>query len=167
MLGWLAGGLSPLAVLLLPLAWAVYAVFFASLGLWFSTISRTSMQATLRTLITVLVLSGGGWLEGTQAGGLLWSWLPPAQARECIRFQVNGLTPPMPLLVLSLPADYPDSRGMWSPANLRAALEGLACYAVAGWVLWWRTRRRFRAEAGPAPLPSGTQPPLGRAGPPG
>jgi ABC-type transport system involved in multi-copper enzyme maturation permease subunit len=59
---WLAalctGGLDPLALPLLLLAWTVYAIFLASLGLWFSLVSRTTLRATAWTLLT----AGATWL---------------------------------------------------------------------------------------------------------
>jgi hypothetical protein len=59
---WLAalctGGLDPIAFPLLVIAWTVYAFFLASLGLWFSLVSRTTLRATAWTLLT----AGATWL---------------------------------------------------------------------------------------------------------
>jgi ABC-type transport system involved in multi-copper enzyme maturation permease subunit len=59
---WLAalftGGLDPLALPLLLIAWVVYAIFLASLGVWFSLVSRNTLRATCWTLLT----AGATWL---------------------------------------------------------------------------------------------------------
>jgi ABC-type transport system involved in multi-copper enzyme maturation permease subunit len=63
---WLAalftGGLHPAALPLLVAAWFCYAAFLASLGLYFSVVSRTSLRATVWTLVTVLGTCIGPWL---------------------------------------------------------------------------------------------------------
>jgi ABC-type Na+ efflux pump permease subunit len=65
---WLAAvftsGLHPLALPLLVAAYTVYAVFLASLGTWFSLVSRNSLRATVWTVVTVLTCSLGPWLLG-------------------------------------------------------------------------------------------------------
>src|SRR5207302_1684996 len=58
-LGVLGGGLNPLAVPPLVLAWCVYAAAMASIGLWFSLVSRTSMRAVLYAVLAAVSLSAG------------------------------------------------------------------------------------------------------------
>jgi ABC-type transport system involved in multi-copper enzyme maturation permease subunit len=62
---WLActftGGLHFLALPLLVVAWVVYALFLASLGLWFSLVSRNTLRATTCTVATLLGVCVGPW----------------------------------------------------------------------------------------------------------
>jgi ABC-type transport system involved in multi-copper enzyme maturation permease subunit len=58
----LTGGLHPIALPLLVVAWACYALFLASLGLWFSLVSRNTLRATIWTMLTVLGTCVAPWL---------------------------------------------------------------------------------------------------------
>jgi ABC-type transport system involved in multi-copper enzyme maturation permease subunit len=58
----LSSGLHPLAVPLLAAAWAVYAIFLASLGLWFSLVCRTTLRASIWTVVSALGMCLGPWL---------------------------------------------------------------------------------------------------------
>ena len=71
-LGVLGGGLNLLAVPLLVLAWCVYAAAMASIGLWFSLVSRTSLRAVLYTILAAIGLSVGHWLIWLPCGCLLF-----------------------------------------------------------------------------------------------
>jgi ABC-type transport system involved in multi-copper enzyme maturation permease subunit len=61
-LGIVTGGLHVASILLLIGAWLVYAGFFACLGMWFSLVCRTSLRATMWTLLTTVLLAGGHWI---------------------------------------------------------------------------------------------------------
>ena len=75
--GVLGCGLNLLAVPLLVLAWCVYAAAMASLGLWFSLVSRTSMRAVLYTILAAVGLAVGHWLIWLPCGCLsLWQRFP-------------------------------------------------------------------------------------------
>jgi ABC-2 family transporter protein len=58
----LSGGVHLLAVPLVVAEWFVYASFFAMVGLGFSMSCRSSMRATVYTVMTTLLLGGGHWL---------------------------------------------------------------------------------------------------------
>ena len=58
----LSGGLHLLAVPLVLMAWFVYAVSFTMVGMWFSMACKSSMRATVLTVITSLFVGGGHWL---------------------------------------------------------------------------------------------------------
>jgi ABC-type transport system involved in multi-copper enzyme maturation permease subunit len=58
----ITGGLHVLALPLFLGAWMIYAVFFAMVGLWFSMVSRTTMRATVYTMLTTIGLSVGHWM---------------------------------------------------------------------------------------------------------
>jgi ABC-type transport system involved in multi-copper enzyme maturation permease subunit len=55
LLGFLAGGLHVLSVVLLFAAWWAYAAFAAGLGLWFSLHCRSNLRATAWTLVSLLI----------------------------------------------------------------------------------------------------------------
>jgi ABC-type transport system involved in multi-copper enzyme maturation permease subunit len=56
------GGLHPLAVPIIVLAWLVYALFVTMLGLAYSMFFKSSIWSALFTVLTTLVLGGGHWL---------------------------------------------------------------------------------------------------------
>src|SRR5262249_45596601 len=60
--GLAAGGLHPLGAAVLPVAWLVYAAVFALIGVRFSMTCKTTMRATIWTLLTVVLAGGGHWL---------------------------------------------------------------------------------------------------------
>jgi len=95
-LGVLSEGLHPLAVPLLVGAWLVFATFLASLGLWFSVISRTTTRATIWTLLTAAGLGVGHWLIWLCCGPLL-AVGGGSGFRLVMEFQAFGLTPPLTL----------------------------------------------------------------------
>jgi ABC-type transport system involved in multi-copper enzyme maturation permease subunit len=148
-LGVLTGGLHFLAAPLVALTCLVYAGFSASLGLYFSTVSRTTLRATVFTVMTLVALCGlqtllWGNLELLQERGILPRWLAALPL-----IQEYGLTPPLPLLVLSFPlfsSPLLDREfDFTTPGKVGAALVGLICYAVAAWALWRLALARFRA----------------------
>jgi ABC-type transport system involved in multi-copper enzyme maturation permease subunit len=61
-LGVVTLGVHILAVPLLLWAWFCYAAFLASLGLWFSVVSRTTLRATMLTLLTTVAAGVGQWM---------------------------------------------------------------------------------------------------------
>jgi len=141
--GVLTGGLHLLGLVLLVVAWSVYAAFFAALGLWFSVISRSQLQANLRTLVTGLAITVVGWLSwyfwyfSPQQGylktdgrfdGLLWShWCPPVVLWE-LAFSIeekwtNGIQEFLGILVGLL--IYGGATGLlWLGISMRFGKEG-------------------------------------------
>jgi ABC-type transport system involved in multi-copper enzyme maturation permease subunit len=155
-LGLISGGLHPFAVPLLALAYLVYTAFVASLGLYFSTVSNTTLRATVFTLMFLVALCGLQWLlwgslyqpATSIVRGPEWPFVPERGYFWLGTIQEYGLTPPMPLLVLSFPLF--GGRGdrdfdFTTPVTVASALAGLAVYALAAWVLWRVTLARFRA----------------------
>jgi len=156
LVGGVTGGLDGPAIPWLFLAWGVYAGFLAVLGLWFSMTCRTTLRATVGTLLTAAVLGVGHW----------YLWLVfclPLRLREdtfaaVVRFQMYGLTPPFALGWLAFRGD--DLRfGVVGSSNedpIAASLSlfaGLVLWSVAGYVLWRVAARRFRVLTGRAPIP--------------
>jgi ABC-type transport system involved in multi-copper enzyme maturation permease subunit len=155
LLGSATGGLYGPTVPWLFLAWAVYAGFVAVVGLWFSMTCRTTLWATVWTLLTVAALGVGHWY--------LWAiFCMPLRIREgalawLVRFQMYGLTPPLSLAWLAFRADdvKSDVIGMDADDPMGAfacLLGGLALWSAAGYVLWRRAAWRFRVLTGRVPI---------------
>jgi hypothetical protein len=115
--------------------------------LYFSTVCRTTLRATLCTFLTCLVLFGGGWLLPEWHEPPLVYWLPEGWGEVLSQFQDNGLRLPMPLVVLAFPWGGLVRRGdLSTPESVAAALAGLGCYALIARGLWRLALRRFRPE---------------------
>lgn len=145
-LGVLTGGLHVLALPLLLLAWWVYACFLSGVGLWFSIGMKSTLRATVWTLMTLIGVVIAFRLVGNNARLFFASWMPEEWAVEVGRWFSCGFMPPAALYVLSFhygevfrTASGPGA----SAANLRAVLIGLATIGAAAWGLWWWNRRRF------------------------
>jgi ABC-type transport system involved in multi-copper enzyme maturation permease subunit len=169
--GLVTGGLSLLAMPLLVIATGVYAMFLASLGLWFSLICRTTTRAYLWTLMTVAGLCVGGWLLTTCVSPFLFVSSNPsrprssAEAAEWLELSTTALVPPYTLYELAFYdkeftegwgyyggddvwggtawREPTSSRSSWLLGKIQAALLGLTLYGSAGVVLWLMTLGYF------------------------
>jgi ABC-type transport system involved in multi-copper enzyme maturation permease subunit len=105
------GGLFPVAVLLLLLALFVYLGFAASLGLWFSLRCRTTLRATIWTMVTLLAVGVGHWLPALFCCNPL-QFVPkgsparlanptPRGAELPAHVQIYTLTPPVTMATLA------------------------------------------------------------------
>jgi ABC-type transport system involved in multi-copper enzyme maturation permease subunit len=134
----LGGGLSLAAVPLLALAWAAYAAAAASVGLWFSVVSRSSLRAALHTVLAGLVLCFGHWLVWLVCFPLRF-W-PGGAAAWVVKLQV-GLTPPAALAAAAFHAgDYVEL--------FPFLLAGAACWVLFAWGVWRAAAARFRRQFG-------------------
>jgi ABC-type transport system involved in multi-copper enzyme maturation permease subunit len=153
-LGLATGGLHPVALPLLLVAWIVYAGAVSCIGLWFSVRSRTTLRATVATLLMAALGGLGHWL--------IWMcWFPllitlqqePAALESLRKFQI-GFSPPFALGLLAFPGDETRAFGRpgedWEP--LGYALLGVLCWAAITALLWAMTSRRFRIQAGRTPF---------------
>jgi ABC-type transport system involved in multi-copper enzyme maturation permease subunit len=156
---WLLGlvtlGLHPVALLLLVVTWLVYAAFVASLGVWFSVSSRTTLRATTWTLLGAVGAAVGHWLVWLCCVPLFI--LGPGPAPDAlswiVRFQA-GLTPPAALgFLLPFRVGEPSPRrDVWEMVEFAAL--GTFCWAVLAALLWAAASTRFRilsGRAAPAP----------------
>jgi ABC-type transport system involved in multi-copper enzyme maturation permease subunit len=162
-IGYLYGVWHVLVVPLLIVAMCVYAAFLATVGLWFSLVSRTSLRATAYTMGSALVM-------GFIFLAPLYNLFPNDAASQMrawrlYQFQL-GLSPPAALSYL-LPISRADlDSPLRDPWYFQAALWGLVIWALATAVLWYRTSVRFRKLTGrravrppmPAGEPKGTSP---------
>jgi ABC-type transport system involved in multi-copper enzyme maturation permease subunit len=152
-LGVLMGGVFVLAVFLVMAAWLVQASFVALIGLRFSTTSRTSLRATVCTLLTVLGVWFGHWLIWMCCVPLLFANVRLGDVGEVLswllRFQLFGLTPPVMMGYLAFRADEFDNQWYRHHAleHLGMALVGICLWGAFTAVLWRATSRRLRAVA--------------------
>jgi ABC-type transport system involved in multi-copper enzyme maturation permease subunit len=159
-----ARGMSIFAVPLLLWAWIVYAMFAANLGLLYSTWCRSTLRATIATLLTMAVCVFGHWL-------LMGCWLPYflfTSGRQqdypewMSLFQQYGLTPPLTWSALTFQMEdlrrdaMIGTRGVSkSLGMLLSALVGICCYGVAASILWKLASARFRVLGIAQPLHQG------------
>jgi ABC-type transport system involved in multi-copper enzyme maturation permease subunit len=166
--GLVTGGLSLYALPALLYAWVVYAMFATNVGIWFSTWCRSTLRATVATLLTLAGVGLGHWL-------LLGCYLPfflYSSGRHedfpewVITFQKYGLTPPLTLQALTFqmedlrqtaifntPGRVSESLGM-----LVAAVAGLFCYNLLATLIWKLAAARFRVLGIAQPLHQGVFP---------
>jgi hypothetical protein len=159
-IGVLTGGLNVLAVPLTLGAWLILAGFVAALGLWYSTVSRTTLRATVWTLVTLVGLWGGHWLLWTCCVPCLMVTGPGSGAgsedlwRVVLEFQAFGLTPPVTLGLLTFQGqEFTEAWGGrdWWGESICCSLLGLTVWGVGAAVLWSAARRRFSDLYGRTP----------------
>jgi ABC-type transport system involved in multi-copper enzyme maturation permease subunit len=147
------GGLHPLAVPLIVLAWLVYAVFVTMLGLAYSMYCKSSMWSALFTVLSTLVLGGGHWLITSccctpifsmmmfglnQGVGQVPDRIFLRIAEYFVKFQA-GVTPPFVFWWCSFPLinrnQFAREREFWELLGM--SVLGLFLWAVACAVLWF------------------------------
>jgi ABC-type transport system involved in multi-copper enzyme maturation permease subunit len=144
-IAYLTGGLNPWTVPILVLAWLMFADFFAGLGLWFSVTSRSTLHATVGTILAIVILTVGHWLVALFYVGLA-RWLFDLNLdRFAENFHAFALTPPLTLGALTLPpGDRLFEGNLRHLDALLMAIFGVGLYGVGGWCLWVGARPRFR-----------------------
>lgn len=150
-LGLLTGGLHPLALPLFLTAWLIYAGFLATLGLWFSAVCRSTLRATIATLLTAAGLAFGHWLIWMCCGALMA--MGPSGGNHgfiehLLMFQAFSLTPPITLGALAFHGSEFESIRSELVEMVLWSLFGMAGWAVAALVLWSVTSTRLRELTG-------------------
>jgi ABC-type transport system involved in multi-copper enzyme maturation permease subunit len=159
LLGVISGGLSPIAVPLLAGAWFAFASFVAAVGLWFSTVCRGSLRATLCTLFTLVVVWGAHWLIWMVCIPLFIAAGPPGREMEdvlprVIEFQAFTLCPPGTLGFLAFrEKDFAEGYNSYQHTNwavefLVCSLLGVGLWSAAAAMVWSATVDRFNAVTG-------------------
>jgi ABC-type transport system involved in multi-copper enzyme maturation permease subunit len=152
LLGFLAGGLHVLSVLMLLVSWCAFAAFAASLGLWFSLRCRTTLRATTWTLVTLFLAGGATALLGCGVVGVVLRPLAPDRSLELT--DLMALTPPGAMVFLTF------GWGEWysfesalkgSVGAVALAWAGVCGYALAAAALWVVIGRRFGPVTGRMP----------------
>jgi hypothetical protein len=165
------GSLFPVLFGVLIVAWLVYAGGVAWIGLWYSLVSKTSLRATVWTVLTTLGVMIGHWL-------LLWCCCLPVQFlrpgsstaleeffKAIVRIQM-GISPPVTLSFMlpwrseELFAPRRQFMEEFGPAPMIGfALLGLAIWASAGVGLGILVGNRFRRFTGRGPRTPEGRPP--------
>jgi ABC-type transport system involved in multi-copper enzyme maturation permease subunit len=152
-LGVLTGGLHILGLILAAIAWLVYAAVFAGVGMFFSATSRTSLRASIWTLLTVVAMGGGHWLLS-----IFCCFMPLAIfsrggkedfAEFIVKFQA-GQTPVAALWILpfqgyEFSGEY-NSKDWWHFTI--SSVFGVFCWALLFLVLWHLASQRFQRACG-------------------
>jgi ABC-type transport system involved in multi-copper enzyme maturation permease subunit len=149
------GGITWLSLPLLVIAWCIYAAFVAGLGMLFSLISRSTLVATITTMLTTVAVSGGHrgiWMLFLTA---FYPYRTPPELEWVGEFLMDGLTPPISLGILSFRWDElaPDKVQVLTWERVRYAIYGVACYGLAATALWGLVVSRFGPITGRMPLP--------------
>jgi ABC-type transport system involved in multi-copper enzyme maturation permease subunit len=154
-MGLVTTGLNVLALPLVVVAWMIFAVFVANLGLWFSVSCRTSLRASIWTIMTTLLCFGGHWISWLCCIPFFLTGGGPGKVFEDVaQFQLFGLTPPFSLGMLAFQGVEFHETPREEPFKFLAfALFGLVFWAAAGLGLWAATCARFRSLSGRAPIP--------------
>lgn len=155
LIGVLTGALHILSVPLLATAWAVFAALSATVGIWFSVHSASTLKASVSTLVGLTLLWFGHWLLlGCFFPFFFYSVVSLKDLPDwLILFQRNGLTPPFTMETLAFDsttiATFKAHRIAGQGIVLvGSALCGLAFWAVVTISLWYWALARFRALAG-------------------
>lgn len=129
-LGFVTGGLNFLAIPALATGWFLLAACMANLGMLFSLRSRSTLRATVGTMLSVILLSLAPWVAWLWAESFIalfglkdgWGWL--------LEFDAYALTPPLALVVLARHGGEPGPQAMVTGHTLTVASLGLAGYGV-------------------------------------
>jgi ABC-type transport system involved in multi-copper enzyme maturation permease subunit len=167
-MGLVTGGLSLWAVPVLAYAWVVYAMFAANVGIWFSTWCRSTLRATVATLLTMIAVGLGHWL---MLGCYLPFFLYSDGRREnfpewVLLFQKYGLTPPLTLQALTFQMEDLRMSARISSGGtvsqglgmLVAAVAGVICYNLLASIVWKLAAARFRVLGIAQPIHQGVFP---------
>jgi ABC-type transport system involved in multi-copper enzyme maturation permease subunit len=141
LLGLLGGGLHILSLFLLVASWWVYGAFAASLGLTLSLHCRTTIRATVWTLVVLLFLSA--------APVLIHSDFRHSLGYESDRAQhLLALAPPGGMVYLTFGwHDLSNPVGS-TPEQVGIAALAVGGYLAAAYLLWYCARLEFRPLTG-------------------
>jgi ABC-type transport system involved in multi-copper enzyme maturation permease subunit len=136
-IGLFTGGLHPIALILVISAWFVFASFLSVLGAWFSVVSRTSLRATVWTLLSAGMLGVGHWLIWACCLPVLFLGRagPMAGAEYLVKFQA-GLTPPASLVILQFSGYEFQNRYAYRTDSEAFQFLGFALFGLFVWGLF-------------------------------
>jgi ABC-type transport system involved in multi-copper enzyme maturation permease subunit len=146
--GLLSSGLEVFALPLLVLAWFTYAGALSCIGMWFSIVSRTTLRATIWTLLSTLGAGVGHWIIWMCFVPLFMNRPSEPKFFEWLaKFQV-GLTPPA-VFGYSFSFCEQDRAPLYNAQGneffqiVGMALLGTGCWIFATVVLGLATYSRF------------------------
>jgi ABC-type transport system involved in multi-copper enzyme maturation permease subunit len=155
-LGLITTGLNVIALPLLVGAWIVLAVLVANLGLWFSVSCRTSLRASIWTIMATLMCFGGHWLFWLCCIPFFFMGGGPGKPFEDIaQFQTFGLTPPVTIGWLAFHGEeFREMGGRDEPIKFMVfSIMGLIFWSAAALGIWSLTCVRFRTLSHRKPFP--------------
>ena len=161
-LGLLTGGLELGGLLAILIAWFIYAGVVSAIGLWFSIVSRTTLRATVLTLLSTVGAGVGHWLLWVCCAPLLFGGHDGELVRWLLSFQL-GMTPPATLgYAFAFSAhDWDAATGMAKEMKeaIGFAVLGLIIWLLITGTLWAACCQRFRVVTGrEAPVPPRSRP---------
>jgi ABC-type transport system involved in multi-copper enzyme maturation permease subunit len=126
----LTGGMHFVALPFVAIAWVIYAAFAVTLGLWFSTVCRSSVQASVLTILGLVGLHVGHWL--------IWMCGPALPIdHDTIRHMLMahaGLTPPWVLGFL--PFSWREVDGIQLSRRTDGEWLEIVAWCLGGLVMW-------------------------------
>jgi ABC-type transport system involved in multi-copper enzyme maturation permease subunit len=137
-LGVMTGGLFILAMPLLAMCWFVYACFLAALGLLYSIRCRSTVRATVATLVTTLGLWFGPGLL-LACCGMLGAM---GQGAEGLLKLLAGVCPPVALALMAFGG--PEIQYERVGEMIGYVIVGLVIWGIATGVIWSGVRDQFR-----------------------
>jgi len=179
------GGIHPLGLPIIISACMAYAVFVTMIGLWFSIYCKSSLQAALGTVLSILFLGGAHWvltscclmpLFGGVMGLVVQRVNDPMLTRIVeqtglyfVKFQA-GITPPFVLVWNSFSwdqfnRDFGRDRDFWEFTG--ASVLGLFLTALVSMLMWFfmlvpMFRRQTRRIELDDQLPASDPQPIGK-----
>jgi len=146
LLALVTGGLHPLAVPLVIFAFAVHAAFAASLGVYCSLVTGSTLRATIATVVSMAVVGCGHWLIALVLQPLAYVYLGKTEADLVFSVHLWGLTPPCNLAAVSFSsADLePTKINNFLAFQLVPGICGILLYGLGTVGLLWAIRRRMR-----------------------
>jgi hypothetical protein len=153
-LGIIFQGLFPFCVIPMAACWLAHAALIAGIGIWFSLVSRTTLRATMYTLLTIAAL----YVVPFFLGGLSdQMWLAFSGYREPEWFEsFRTVSISAPVTLWSLAYRALDS-GSQDNEEFLAALLGIpitASLAAAIWCLIWARFARVTGRMSATGVPS-------------
>jgi ABC-type transport system involved in multi-copper enzyme maturation permease subunit len=138
-------GLFPFCVVPLAACWLAHAALVAGIGVWFSLVSRTTLRATIYTILTIAGLYVGPFLLGG-VSDLFWITFTSNPEPEWVEnFRTFGISAPASLAVLA--ARWQDLHGQ-SALEIRAAMIGIGLTAAMAAAIWGLIWSRFGRSTG-------------------
>jgi ABC-type transport system involved in multi-copper enzyme maturation permease subunit len=148
LMGAMTDGLQIAAVPLLMFAWVVYAGVFSLVGMWFSMVCKTTLRATVWTLLCTIGMGAGHWIITSMCCFLPISMMAHTSGRDVeyiAKFEL-GQTPPFVLALLAFRAEEMSGRRMWDESLefLGFSILGLGMWIIFGLVLAGIINHRFQ-----------------------
>jgi ABC-type transport system involved in multi-copper enzyme maturation permease subunit len=144
MVGVLFSGLSPFCVAPLAGCWLAHATLIAGIGVWFSLASRTTLRATLYTLLTIAAWYAGPFLLGS-VSDLLWMAFGWDQEPQWFaNFCTLGIAAPASLWTLA--GNWPDL--LENGEEYRAAMIGIPFTTLVAAAVWGLASAQFVRRTG-------------------